>query len=425
MMAKEEAAIRTVPAWYVLFLVGTMIVAQFNLWSAPSVQTSAGIWGSDWTGACRSSIVFHLAFCGIFYWLMSWPSRHPDQRIGRDETDESSTSTLAVKSNADPCGRDCSTLSFIVTCAFTSFLTLGTALDCSETLSNTAGNASFVCFAMFWTFFLVYVAQAWYLARREEEHHLQGTPFFVKIGAVLLIVACVAAWIAVLGLLHTRARIRDETLPFVSSSYASSGITTDTGGGPGLLLNATRAESSNSRISDAAYSGWAVVKSYEILADDPNSLICTSGRVQVELTTGWGGSWACPNTGDGADCEATVITEMRCGGYCGFYESNQTLAECAQERYSDDYSNYDSSTEPDFSNMYGMTFVYSNCDSCEAYTTSWMRNQSNKMLSTLHAAFLVLGMAIGLTATIAALVYRVLTLKRIDQSAVSSSGFLT
>jgi hypothetical protein len=101
-----------------------------------------------------------------------------------------------------------------------------------------------------------------------------------------------------------------------------------------------------------------------------------------------------------------------------------------QERYEaydddSDYANYDSSTEPEFSAMDGMTFVYSNCDSCEAHTSSWMRNQGNKMLHTLHAAFLVLGMAIGLTATIAVLVYLELMFKRIEGSAVSSSGFLT
>jgi hypothetical protein len=212
------------------------------------------------------------------------------------------------------------------------------------------------------------------------------------------------------------------------------------GGGPGLLLNATRAESSNASISNAAYSGWVVVKSYEILLDeddDPNSIVCTSdrrsARVQVELTTAWGGAWACPQTDGDVDCETTVRTELRCG-YCGYEEeSTGTVAECVQDRYGydndddySDYSNYDSSTEPTFSNMDGMTFVYSNCDSCEAHTSSWMRNQENKILRTLHVAFLVLGMAIGLTATIAALIgYRVLTVKRIDESAVSSSGFLT
>jgi hypothetical protein len=145
----------------------------------------------------------------------------------------------------------------------------------------------------------------------------------------------------------------------------------------------------------------------------------------------------CPDTGY-ADCETTVRTKLRCG-YCWYDDddddddSTDTMAECVQARYGygddHDYSNYDSSTEPNVSSMDGMTFVYSNCDSCEAHTSSWMRNQNKKMLRTLHTAFLVLGMAIGLTATIAVLiVYRVLflwTVMRIDESAVSRSGFLT
>jgi hypothetical protein len=156
MLAKEKATASrmVVPTWYLLFLTGTMIVTQFNLWCAPDVQTSASIWGPDWTGACRSSIVFHLACCGIFYWLMSWPSRyHPHPRINRcdDETTDESFKNTSTKSKDDTCARDCGTLSFIVICALTSLLTFGTALDCSETLSNTARNASFVCFALFWT----------------------------------------------------------------------------------------------------------------------------------------------------------------------------------------------------------------------------------------------------------------------------------
>jgi hypothetical protein len=82
-----------------------------------------------------------------------------------------------------------------------------------------------------------------------------------KVSGVLLIVAC----IAVIGLLHSQASIHDETLPLAFSSYASSGSTTDMDGGPGLLLNATCAKSSTLRISSTAYSGWVIIKSYEIL----------------------------------------------------------------------------------------------------------------------------------------------------------------
>jgi hypothetical protein len=97
-----------------------------------------------------------------------------------------------------------------------------------------------------------------------------------------------------------------------------------------------------------------------------------------------------------------IAIKFSCGNGLLPFKSNPTLVECAQYCYQT--LNYNSSTLPDFLNVAGMVFVYSNYDSCKAYTSSWMSNQKDKMLRIHHAAFLVLGMAIGLMATITVLV---------------------
>jgi hypothetical protein len=53
------------------------------------------------------------------------------------------------------------------------------------------------------------------------------------------------------------------------------------------------------RISNVAYSGGVIVKSYEILSDDANSIVCSSGHWSMSVHgMGWGGLWVCPNTSD-------------------------------------------------------------------------------------------------------------------------------
>jgi hypothetical protein len=419
----------TLPTWYLMLLVASCLSVILCIFSAPEKNYSSSIYGPDWVPASKAAIVLNVILCGAF--------------------------GLAKPTVVNP---DCVwTYSVLIAAAFCSFFGQAITVSTDATLGNTVGMVGLVFFAFFWTLVAVWVAAVVGAAILEKSRRAskespteqlleKSIMTSTSTGArsarlyplVLLSITSVVSWWGAWQLLQARNEIRDNALPFVSSAYASSQSTTDEGGGPGLLLNKTRSETSSSQqLSVHAYSGYVVVQSYEIQNQgnfDASSFVCSNkyskeqveASIQVQLNTAWGGSWACPSAGGDTSCATPVLIDFKC--HDCFTRSVSLLANCVEERFTpynpnddedaDDYvdfANFDPTTsEPDFYAIDGMYFIYGNCATCEAHTSGWMRQQEEKLELAHHGTFLLLGMAVAFTVSLA-----VVSLLSLEAQAVS------